>query len=242
MVIESTLIRQDHIGENAKCMQLFLLRHAEAERLGNGKLIGGRMNFLRLTENGVRQANALGQRLKKEGIKFDIVYSSPAVRTLSTARIVCRVLGFNGSIMVRDDLQEISHGDWEGKSRDKFYTEEVLKLMRSDPLTYHAPNGESNLDIQNRMKKVINNELIGKLRTTDNGLSVAIFGHSFAFKCLIRGILESDPGLTYKFAVDNCSITELKFMLNGRHPGWHIIRLNDSGHIPKNLRSIYERR
>lgn len=37
--------------------------------------------------------------------------------------------------------------------------------------------------------------------------------------------------LTYRFAIDNCSITELKFMASGKHKGWHVIRINDMGHI-----------
>jgi broad specificity phosphatase PhoE len=185
------------------------------------------------------QAHALGDRLKQEGLKFDIVYASPAVRAMSTAKIVCDTIGFSGKIVKSDDLQEISQGDWEGKMREQIHTDEVIEEMHVDTLNFHAPNGESQLDVQKRMEHFIYHELLQNLKDTNTEINVAAFSHGLAVKCLIRSILNSNPSLTYKISIENCSITEFKFIINGMHPGWHIVRINDAAHLFKTGNSPY---
>ena len=65
-------------------VQLWLLRHGEAEAPGT------RPDELReLTERGERQSRAAGGALAALGVRLDAVLSSPRVRALDTARLVC---------------------------------------------------------------------------------------------------------------------------------------------------------
>lgn len=57
--------------------------------------------------------------------------------------------------------------------------------------------------------------------------TVGIFTHGMAIKCLLRGILDFSPSLTYKINLDNTSITRLKYSAQG----WHLVTINDTAHL-----------
>lgn len=67
-------------------MRLYLVRHAEAER-------GERDELRRLTPAGRRQARELGQRLAADGVRPDIVLSSPLLRARQTGQELARATG-----------------------------------------------------------------------------------------------------------------------------------------------------
>jgi phosphohistidine phosphatase len=67
---------------------LWLLRHADAEPHGVVS------DFeRRLTARGEHQARAAGRAFSRMGVSFDRVFTSPRVRALETARLVCAELG-----------------------------------------------------------------------------------------------------------------------------------------------------
>jgi len=41
-----------------------------------------------LSEKGVKDANKLGDKLHKKGIRFDLIVSSPAIRAITTAQLI----------------------------------------------------------------------------------------------------------------------------------------------------------
>jgi len=76
---------------------LWLLRHADAEPHGVGS------DFeRRLTVRGEQQARAAGRAFARMGVSFDRVFTSPRVRALETARLVCGELG--GEPVVHEPL------------------------------------------------------------------------------------------------------------------------------------------
>ncbi|TMK42224.1 MAG: histidine phosphatase family protein [Actinobacteria bacterium] len=68
--------------------QLWLLRHGEAESHDARPDL-----HRRLTARGERQSHAAGEALARLGLEFDTVFTSPRVRALDTARLVCVALG-----------------------------------------------------------------------------------------------------------------------------------------------------
>src|SRR5882672_6938052 len=69
------------------------------------------------TKDGVRSSSSR-RGSRKHGIRA--VYASPLSRTLETARILGAPLGFTP--VLRDGLREISHGHWEGLTREEVET------------------------------------------------------------------------------------------------------------------------
>lgn len=57
---------------------------------------------------------------------------------------------------------------------------------------------------------------------------VAVFSHAMSIKCLLRGLLGSDPQMTHRLSIDNTSMTVLK---HSTQNGWQILRVNDTAHL-----------
>jgi phosphohistidine phosphatase len=74
---------------------LWLLRHGDAESHGS------RPDFdRRLSDRGERQSRAAGRALARLGVRFEHVFTSPRVRALDTARLVCAELGLEPVVHV----------------------------------------------------------------------------------------------------------------------------------------------
>ncbi|GEM_PF-32264 len=87
--------------------RLILVRHAEA--------VGPKSNrsdFERpLTPEGEKQAESMGKKMKKEGVKVDLLISSPADRALETAHIFARRLDYPiQKILLFDAIYKASDG------------------------------------------------------------------------------------------------------------------------------------
>lgn len=206
-------------------LDIYLIRHAESEMNNNGHLIGGRSNSTPLSNRGVYQAKLLGKRLKQSGVVFNDVYSSSAERTQETARNVGLYLGFSlDDVVVTPQLLELDQGDWEGKPREQVYTPEKLSFINANNWEFTPPNGESQKDVEDRMLEWLKEYALSKYPEEK---TTGIFAHGMAIKCLLRGIMDFSPNLTYKINLDNTSITRLKYS----ERGWHLITINDTAHL-----------
>ena len=71
--------------------KLLIIRHAKAES-GDFKI----KDFDRpLSQSGVEDAKQMGQKLLQKSISLDGVISSPALRAITTAQVICNELGLN---------------------------------------------------------------------------------------------------------------------------------------------------
>lgn len=205
-------------------LDLYLIRHAESEMNKRSDLIGGRSNGTPLSENGKIQATLLGRRLKASGVIFDEIYSSTARRTVETAEAVAEKLGYSiDRIFQSSRLLELDQGDWEGKPRVEIYTSEVLQTINSDNWHFTPPNGESQRAVEERMLDWINETLVAQYDDSTMG----VFTHGMAIKCLLRGVMDFSPTITYKVSLDNTSVTRLKYS----ERRWHVIAINDTTHL-----------
>jgi len=159
------------------------------------------------------------------------VYSSPAVRTYETAKKSCSFLEFPLEKIVRvDALQELSQGEWEGRSRAELYTPEMLAHINSDNWNFCPPGGESQKQVEERQMTWVKEHL---LPVSGEDLTVGIYGHGVALSCFLHGILGSYPSLTYKMRHWNTGVTRLDYS----SAGWHVLCVNDSAHLPLDKRS-----
>jgi phosphohistidine phosphatase len=87
---------------------LWLLRHGDAEAHGVGS------DFeRRLTARGEQQSRAAGRAFVALGVSFELVFTSPRVRALETARLVCAQVG--GEAIVHEPLT----GGFEERDADE---------------------------------------------------------------------------------------------------------------------------
>ena len=213
-------------------LRFYFLRHGESEDNTNleviGEVIGGKNP--QITELGLRQAKALGFRLSKENIKFDKIYCSPLQRVVHTCKAVCANTLFDfRKVIIVPALEEIDMGFLAGTRKKDVYEGYTGKLITYLGPWFTPPGGESQKTVQRRVsdwfeKEFLHNESFLKSEKT---LNFAIFGSGMNFKCLFQEITGWDASLTWKFTLDNCSISRFRF--NER--GWFIDCINDTGHL-----------
>lgn len=207
-------------------MRLFLIRHAESEANTRMHLVGGQVNEVPLTAKGIMQAQALGNRLKKQEMKFAEVHSSVAVRALHTAQLACQALEFDlANIHYTADLVEISQGEWTGLLRSEVYTPENIAIINQNPWEFKPPKGESQRDVEERAWKYLEQNIFNRQwKPEDN---IAVFAHGIVIKCIIRHILGSEPVMTWKINIENTSLTVFQM----KEQGWFLDCVNDFAHL-----------
>ncbi|MCF7905834.1 class I tRNA ligase family protein [Candidatus Gracilibacteria bacterium] len=86
-------------------------RHGESDSNVKGFYSGKRENAHHLTAKGKKDIQALAQRIDD----FDVLVSSPFIRTKETAEIYKKEKKFSGEILIDERLREIEFGGLEGK-------------------------------------------------------------------------------------------------------------------------------
>ena len=149
---------------------LVLVRHGQSE--WNLKNLFTGWKDVPLTDKGVAEARAAGQRLKAKGLKFDICFTSALTRAQNTLKLILEELGQSGLSETRDQaLNERHYGDLTGLNKDdaraKFGEEQVHIWRRSFDVP--PPGGES-------------------LKDTLEGKTVLVAAHGNSLRSLIMAI------------------------------------------------------
>ncbi len=123
---------------------LVLVRHGQSEWNLKNLFTGWR--DVDLTEQGIAEAKRAGTRLKAEGLRFDIGFTSNLKRAQRTLSLALDEMG-NGGIPIHKNvaLNERDYGDLSGLNKDdarkKWGEEQVHKWRRSFDIA--PPGGES---------------------------------------------------------------------------------------------------
>jgi len=171
---------------------LWLIRHGETEWTVSGAHTG--RTDIPLTENGKRQALALGQQLGGRG--FALVLVSP----LDRARETCRLAGYADQAIVDPNLAEWSYGVYEGRTTAQILAERPdWSIWDQGPL-----NGETIEQVAARAEAVIARAVAA------NG-DVALFAHGHLLRILTARWLEMPPRAAQRFALETGSISVLGY-------------------------------
>jgi broad specificity phosphatase PhoE len=163
--------------------RLFLVRHGATTATEEGRFSGA--SGAELSEEGHRQAACLGERLSTQNIAA--VYSSPLSRALRTAHIIahhCRQ-----EPVTRDGLREISHGHWEGLTREQVERQfaEEYAAWEADPFTFAPAGGESGVAVLARALPVIR-----EIVTAHPGEQVLVVSHKATLRLVLSSLLGFD--------------------------------------------------
>lgn len=122
---------------------LYIGRHGETAWTLSGQHTG--RTDMPLTENGERQARALGERLRR--VSFAKILTSPSQRAVRTAELA----GFGAVAEIEAELAEWDYGAYEGRRTAEILTERPdWQLFRDG-----APGGESPEAIGARADRVV---------------------------------------------------------------------------------------
>ncbi len=133
-----------------------------------------------LTEQGVGEAKAAGQRLRALGLSFDTAFTSDLIRAQNTMQLMLAELGQSELPVYKNQaLNERDYGDLSGLNKDEARTkwgeEQVHVWRRSYDIS--PPGGESLKDTVARVLPYYNQEILPAVLRGERTL-VAAHGNS----------------------------------------------------------------
>lgn len=138
-----------------------------------------------LTEKGIGEAKAAGQRLKALGLSFDVAYTSALSRAQNTCALILEQLGQSSLATIRDQaLNERDYGDLSGLNKDdaraKWGEEQVHVWRRSYDIA--PPGGESLKDTVARVLPYYCQEILPRVL---RGERVIVAAHGNSLRALV---------------------------------------------------------
>lgn len=170
---------------------LVLIRHGQSEWNLKNLFTGWR--DVDLTEKGVAEAQAAAQKLKSQGLTFDVAYTSALKRAQRTLDIILKDMSLTNIPVIKDlALNERDYGDLSGLNKDdaraKWGADQVLKWRRSYDIA--PPGGESLKDtIARTLPYYVQDILPGVL----NGRRTLIAAHGNSLRALIMVLERHTP-------------------------------------------------
>lgn len=187
--------------------KVYLIRHGETASNKENRIQGWLDTDL--SETGLRQSAALGQRFRD--LPVDAVYSSDLCRAMRTAQAICDAK--NLPLHTDAALRELNLGDWSGHTTEEIaqlYGENLALYRAASPL-WKAPNGESYEQLRQRMDGAIK-----AIVARHPGQTVAVVSHGGSIKMLLslyKGL--SIPESKSEPIQPNTAVTLLTFDTQG---------------------------
>jgi 2,3-bisphosphoglycerate-dependent phosphoglycerate mutase len=170
---------------------LVLVRHGESEWNKLNLFTGWR--DVDLTEKGVAEARRAGALLKREGLRFDLCFTSALKRAQRTLDIILEEIGQTGLPIERDQaLNERDYGDLVGLNKDdarQRWGEEQVHIWRRS-YDVPPPGGESLKDTAARVLPYYEARILPEVTS---GKSVLVAAHGNSLRALIMVLERMTP-------------------------------------------------
>jgi 2,3-bisphosphoglycerate-dependent phosphoglycerate mutase len=182
---------------------LVLVRHGQSEWNLKNLFTGWR--DVDLSPRGVEEAREAGRRLKRQGLVFDVAFTSALIRAQNTLKLILEELGQTGLPTSRDQaLNERDYGDLVGLNKDdarKKWGEEQVQIWRRS-YDVAPPGGESLKDTVARALPYYCQQILPDVL---NGKRVLVAAHGNSLRALVmvldRLTPKTIPGLELETGV-----------------------------------------
>ncbi|HLW91486.1 MAG TPA: 2,3-bisphosphoglycerate-dependent phosphoglycerate mutase [Roseiarcus sp.] len=170
---------------------LVLVRHGQSEWNLKNLFTGWR--DVDLSPKGVEEAKEAGRRLKRQGLSFDVAFTSALIRAQNTLTLMLEELGQAGLPTTSDQaLNERDYGDLSGLNKDdarKKWGEEQVHIWRRS-YDVAPPGGESLKDtVARALPYYCQNILPDVLR----GRRVLVAAHGNSLRALVMVLDRMTP-------------------------------------------------
>ena len=161
----------DELNRHAYFKNKFLfVRHTEADHTVSGRIASGpeRGRYIsHLTEKGIRDAEKLATRLKRE--KIGTIFTSPYARTREMAEIIARKLRV--PVVVSEHLSEVNTGIFNWRpvyEYHQFFEKPAEKFVKA------PPGGESLNEVKKRMARFLE-----EVHQMHSEKTILVIGHGY---------------------------------------------------------------
>ncbi len=176
-------------------------------------------NYPPLSELGVEEIETLTKYLKARGVKNDVIYTSPSVRTIQSAMMISKL--FKKDYVVLDELKQRSFGEWNGQTFSqilKKYPDGFADILANPS---EAPdNVENSVDFIKRVKSVIDEVVEQNI-----GNRIIIVTHPDIIQAAICAALDISADKLPKIFIRTGSATQISYFEN-----WASLVYSD--HVP----------
>lgn len=185
---------------------MLLVRHGQTPTTGT--VLPGRAPGLHLSETGLGQADRVAERLAT--VPLTAIYSSPLERTLETA--VPTSARTRVPVLEDAGLLEGDFGDWTGARLTDLYGKPEWKTVQQEPSAFRFPNGESFVEIRDRMAATLE-----RLREAHLGGTVVCFSHADPIRVAVADAMGTPLDRFQRLSVGPCSVSAISYR-EGRDP------------------------
>jgi 2,3-bisphosphoglycerate-dependent phosphoglycerate mutase len=179
---------------------LVLVRHGQSEWNLKNLFTGWR--DIDLSEQGVAEARTAGRKLKAQGLRFDVAFTSALIRAQRTLDIMLDELGQRGIAVLKDQaLNERDYGDLVGLNKDdarKRWGEEQVHIWRRS-YDVAPPGGESLRDTAARVLPYYIQEILPRVL---QGQRVLVSAHGNSLRALVMVLDRHTTESITKFNLD----------------------------------------
>ena len=179
---------------------LVLVRHGESEWNLTNLFTGWK--DVDLTENGVKEARNAGRKLKAQGIRFDVGYTSALKRAQRSLDLILEEMGQSSIPVIKNlALNERDYGDLSGLNKDdarKKWGEEQVHVWRRS-YDVPPPGGESLKDTAARVLPYYIQEILPRVLRGES-LLVAAHGNSLRALVMVLERLDTKQILSRELA------------------------------------------
>ena len=178
--------------------RLILVRHGITAWNANGRYQG--QTDIPLNEEGLQQAQVTRERLRSE--QFTACYTSALSRARVTAEVILEA--HRCPISETPELNEMNYGDWEGLTRAEIleHYADNWKDMLADPLHVAPSNGESRLELQQRVARVIT-----AIEREHRNACLLIVSHGGTIRAIVSHYLRLPGVEARRLRLDNTGIS-----------------------------------
>lgn len=189
---------------NRKCKITFISHgstiHSEENRLSDNE------NYPPLNESGEDEIEKICEWLKKRAIKNDVIYTSSALRTIQSAKLISKI--YRKDFEVLDNLHSRKRGVWSGLTFEQIEKKypQMLVQLHENPCSYCPDKGETVLEFNKRISKVLK-----KIVNENIGNRVIIVTHPDVIQAAIGKAIQLPPQHQAKVYIRTGSATQISY-------------------------------
>jgi len=170
---------------------LVLVRHGQSDWNLKNLFTGWR--DVDLTEQGIKEARAAGVKLKAQGLRFDVAFTSALIRAQRSLDLMLEEIGQTNIPVFKDQaLNERDYGDLSGLNKDdaraKWGADQVQLWRRSYDVA--PPGGESLKDTAARVLPYYIQDMLPRVLRGDN---VLVSAHGNSLRALVMVLEKLTP-------------------------------------------------
>jgi alpha-ribazole phosphatase len=205
-------------------LRIYLLRNAETEYCRTGRYCS--RDGVDLTARGQQMADYFAKAYHT--VPWEAVFCSPLHHARATAAPLCQIVG--QPIQIRDDLRELSFGQWEGMAPAEVnhaFHDDYIRWL-ADPAWNTPTGGEKAMQVARR-----SSGMLAEIEETYPDGNVLVVSHKATLRIVLCTLLGVDVGrYRDRLAMPVTAVSLVELMDYGPF----VRQLNDCTHLPLHLR------